>query len=65
MVITFFERLTFIFIFFIKKHYLHLSEAKEKDNKIPVENHTTQSDYVYTEIFSSKVPHFVTHTAIR
>ena len=60
----FFERLTFIFIFYIKKHYFLQSSAKAK-YKIPVETYTTPSDYVYTEIFSSKVPHFIIHTAIR
>ena len=52
---NFFERLTFIFMFYIKKHHLLLSGAKTKD-KIPVETHSTISDYVYSEIFS---PHYI------
>ena len=52
---NFFERLTFIFMFYIKKHHLPLSGAKAKD-KIPVETHSTIPDYVYSEIFS---PHYI------
>ena len=51
-------------MFYIKKHHLLLSGAKAKD-KIPVETHSTISDYVYSEIFSSKVPHLIIHTVIR
>lgn len=64
LIYNFFERLTFIFMFYIKKHHLLSSGAKAKD-KIPVETHYTISDYVYSEIFSSKVPNLIIHTVIR
>ena len=51
-------------MFYIKKHHLLSSGAKAKD-KIPVETHYTISDYVYSEIFSSKVPNLIIHTVIR
>ena len=58
------KSLTFISIFYIEKHYFILSATKVK-YKIPVETHTTLSDYVSTEIFSSKVPHFIINFSFR
>ena len=61
---NFFKRLTFISIFYIEIHVFLQPAATKAKYKIPVEIHTTPSDYFYTEIFSSKVPHFIIHTVL-
>ena len=58
---NFFWKVNFYFHFDIEIHYFLLSPTKAMD-KITVE--TILSDYVYTEILSSKVPHFIIHTVL-
>ena len=61
---NFFKRLTFISIFYIEIHYFLQPAATKAKYKIPVEIHIITSDYFYTEIFSSKVTHFIIHTVL-